>query len=809
MANVSVGAVALDLVLNQNNFNKDLSKVANTAQNMFGKLKKVAIGAFSVVAIRNFTKSCIDAYQSQIESERKLLEVMRMRESATKNDIKDIFNLASAEQKYGVVSQSIQLAGAQELSTYIEKADSIKKLIPQMNNMIAQQYGYNATQQEAVNIATMMGKVLEGQTGALSRYGYYFDENQEKILKFGKEEEKVAVLTEIIHDSIGDVNKALGDTAIGRQIQLANAWADVKAQMGYVAAQLKQVLIPVFYVLVNILAKAVGFMRQFMQALGITAKAQSTSNVALAAGSNAAGSYASSLDKAAKNAKKLNKEQGKMDELNIISSNKSSGSDGSSDLGGSGIGGGGFNNIDYNIGIDGDVEVSNKIQAIAEMASNAFKNVFQPFKNAWDTYGSAVVDSFKERWRSFLSISKEIYKSFENVWSNGTGEKFIGNILKIAITLNTLISNIRNSIVEVLENTGLGESIIQTIFDILNNVFEIVGQIGTYFQEIAVSDAFKESIKYIGEIIDILLQNVSNFSDVVKNWVMSEGFQNALNVVVKIVSDILKYAKEYAKFFVEMYEKYLYPVLSNVFDLISDVIVLIGDVWTAVQPVVSKIWDIFKATIEPIFSNIMNGINFVIEGLKGIIQFLSGVFTGDWDKAWGGIKKTVSSVWDFIKGLFSSGGKIFDGIIGALSTVFKTIVNSIISGINKVIATPFNTVNGLLNKIRNVSILGVEPFKKFWKQNPLPVPQIPKLAEGGYVNARNPQLAIIGDNTKEGEIVSPESKIYEQASKAIRDNKGGKQEIEITIYHKYEDGRTLIQKINQAQIDAGETLLLA
>ena len=58
--------------------------------------------------------------------------------------------------------------------------------------------------------------------------------------------------------------------------------------------------------------------------------------------------------------------------------------------------------------------------------------------------------------------------------------------------------------------------------------------------------------------------------------------------------------------------------------------------------------------------------------------------------------------------------------------------------------------------------------------------------------------------------MAPESKIYDQVRNAIRDSGGtGKQEIEITIYHKYEDGRTIIQKINQAQIDAGQVLVLS
>ena len=88
-------------------------------------------------------------------------------------------------------------------------------------------------------------------------------------------------------------------------------------------------------------------------------------------------------------------------------------------------------------------------------------------------------------------------------------------------------------------------------------------------------------------------------------------------------------------------------------------------------------------------------------------------------------------------------------------------------------------------------------------------PKLSFLAQGGWVAANNPQLAVIGDNKREGEIVAPESKIREQVKQAISEMGGaGKQELSLTLYVKYEDGKTIIKKVNQAQIDAGEVLLI-
>ena len=109
-------------------------------------------------------------------------------------------------------------------------------------------------------------------------------------------------------------------------------------------------------------------------------------------------------------------------------------------------------------------------------------------------------------------------------------------------------------------------------------------------------------------------------------------------------------------------------------------------------------------------------------------------------------KEKFSDAWQKVKDVFSTGGKIFDGIKEGIADTFKTIVNGLISGINKVIQKPFNTINWLLNTIRSISVLGIQPFAGMWSYNPLSIPQIPKLALGGIVNRPGRGVpAIIGE----------------------------------------------------------------
>ena len=154
-------------------------------------------------------------------------------------------DLASAQQKLGVIGDEIQLSGAQELSTYLTKTSSLKKLMPAMNDMLAQQYGLNASQEQAVTVAQMMGKVLDGQVGALSRYGYRFDEAQEKVLKFGTEEERVAMLSDILQQYVGGVNEALADTPEGAMKQAANNVGDLQEKIGKLWVEIQSSLLPV------------------------------------------------------------------------------------------------------------------------------------------------------------------------------------------------------------------------------------------------------------------------------------------------------------------------------------------------------------------------------------------------------------------------------------------------------------------------------------------------------------------------------------------------------------------------------------
>ena len=195
------------------------SQIAEAASSAFGQLHDVF-------------KGLVDTSNAQTVAETRLGQAMSNTMGASAAEVQSIKDLCSAQQQLGVIGDEVQLAAAQELATYLEYSDSLKAIIPVMNDMAVQQYGLGASAESVTQIATMLGKVMNGQTEALSRYGYKFDDAQKQILQYGTEAERAAVLVDVVSESVGDMNEAMAKTPEGRMQQLSNTFGDMKERIG-------------------------------------------------------------------------------------------------------------------------------------------------------------------------------------------------------------------------------------------------------------------------------------------------------------------------------------------------------------------------------------------------------------------------------------------------------------------------------------------------------------------------------------------------------------------------------------------------
>lgn len=214
------------------------------AGGMKGKLSRISGGLFKAGAIATAVsvpivagiKKSLDAYQVQAGAETKLTEIYKSRMGATKQAAAETMKLASALQKEGVVGDEVTLSGAQQLATFAKYPGTVNALLPAMNNLLVQQKGLNGTSEDATNIANLMGKVMQGQTGALKRVGVSFTEAEEKVLKYGTEEERAAMLSKVITNNVGNMNKTMAQTPEGKIQQMKNSLGDMAEKIGSVLA---------------------------------------------------------------------------------------------------------------------------------------------------------------------------------------------------------------------------------------------------------------------------------------------------------------------------------------------------------------------------------------------------------------------------------------------------------------------------------------------------------------------------------------------------------------------------------------------
>lgn len=169
----------------------------------------------------------------------------------------------------------------------------------------------------------------------------------------------------------------------------------------------------------------------------------------------------------------------------------------------------------------------------------------------------------------------------------------------------------------------------------------------------------------------------------------------------------------------------------------------------------TKSFGAFGEPLNAFFRNVSKIVDSVKKIFNGLVNFLTGVFTGNWKKAWQGIKEIFAGVW---KGL---------------SSILTAPLNAIIGGFNAIIGI----INGLINKINSIQFRITIPSwipgigGRWWGFEGFNIPSvgtIPYLAQGGYVKPNTPQLAVIGDNRHQGEVVAPENKLKEMAMAAVQ-----------------------------------------
>jgi len=240
----SVGSIHYELGMVKDKFDAGVKKVGEQTDGLGNKVKggftkighaaeKLMIGVAALgTGMAIFGAKSVAAYNESITAGTKLRTNLLNVKGATEENVTSLGKLAGALQNVGVIEDDVIIAGMSQLATFNLQGKTIEKLTPKITDMVAQLKGHNATAEDMVGINNLVGKVMTGNVGALSRYGVTLDDNSTKILTNGTEAEKAAELVKVLGQNYGEVNKALRDTPQGRITGLKNAFGDLMEIVG-------------------------------------------------------------------------------------------------------------------------------------------------------------------------------------------------------------------------------------------------------------------------------------------------------------------------------------------------------------------------------------------------------------------------------------------------------------------------------------------------------------------------------------------------------------------------------------------------
>lgn len=238
--------------------------------NSIGKLgiKLAGLSSFlSVGAITAYANKAIASAESEIEVQTKLGAILQNVESIKargpdgyKEAQAALNDYAAGLSKVGVVGKGVILNGMQQLATFQLNEQQISMLSDGMADLLVQQKGLNATGEDAVGIANMIGKAMGGNASALSRVGITMSETEAEMIKNGDAMQRASVIANVLKNNVGGVNKAMAETDIGKQ---------KKAQMQYgaMAKDLGMLLLPIKTKFIGVFAEILPIVRTKMKGI--------------------------------------------------------------------------------------------------------------------------------------------------------------------------------------------------------------------------------------------------------------------------------------------------------------------------------------------------------------------------------------------------------------------------------------------------------------------------------------------------------------------------------------------------------------
>lgn len=782
MAADSVGQIGLDLVINKNGFDKQLVGIQSLAK----KTGKILAAAFTVKKLADFGKECIEL-GSDLAEVQNVVDVVfpnmnKQIDSFAKNAAAQ-FGLSETMAKkftgtFGAMSKAF---GFNEKAAY-DMSTTLTGLAGDVASF------YNISQDEAY---TKLKSVFTGETESLKDLGVVMTQTALDSYAltngFGKttakmsEMEKVALRYQFVQDQL--------TSAVGDFSRTSDGWANqvriLKLQFDSLKATIGQGLINVLSPVIKVINMIIGKLmtlanafKSFTELLsgkkGSSGAASGMADVAEAAG-KAENATSGVGDAAKKTAKELKGITTGIDELNIIDQSTDSSS-------GSGSGGG-YSSDSFDMGSLADTsaldETDSKMQALIDRMKELAALATKGF---WDGFGdTSVFQSIKSELGGIKESLKGIFMDPEvQSAANKYADSVAYNLGRIAGSGASIGATIADNILGGIElylqqNSNRLKQHLISMFDVRSDMAEISGNFAEAVSEIFSvfrSDSAKQITadliaifvnpiltvqeilaKFGRDIFNLLTQPIIDNKDTIKQVLQEllDFIQPSISIVKDLITNFVD-AIEVA------YDSVISPIIHAITEIVSVAVLVIMNMilllldtlerlregWKQLEEATSKIWNAIKSSILTIIRAIQTGIDTVI-----------GKIQNSWKNTWTSVKNTTS--------------QIFNDMWAAI----KSTINAILSGVESMANGVVRAINKMVDALNNLHFdipdwvpgLGGKSFGLHIPH--ISAVSIPRLAQGGFVRANTPQLAMIGDNRHQGEIVAPEDKMQAMVDRAV------------------------------------------
>lgn len=818
----NVGSVFFNINTNRGAFSKEIKSAAGQAQSVFssamGKVGKAIGVAFSAAAVVSFGKKCVEVAsetQSAWVGLSSILNGQKKSFGEANRFIQDYISDGLVPLNNAVTAYK-NLAARGYSTEQIEKTMTALKDAAAFSRQASYSYG------DAISTATEGLKnensILVDNAGVTKNVAKMWEDYAKSIgtttnalTQQQKIEAEVNGIMEETKWQTGDAAK-YATTFAGRVAKLSATFTSLKTESGNVIIPILNLFIPAIQTALDALLKFLGLLKTAMASIGLEMPDVTSLGGVTAGATEAAEAIDNTGTAAEKAAKKVKKAFASYDEINVLS--KSSASDtgtGGSSAGASGVEAATIGGV-------------NSLKDQLSSASAELGTFFDPLADAWQAHGEPIVQSIKNAFNNLKEVGKGVGDVIKNWWQGEGGRSFANTTLELFEKIARAAERVTKSIKYIWDNGGK---------DTFNNLVKILGNVGEIIMIVVgyIADLYGDLVEGFAPDAAEGLQGVNDklsaFNGVLE-WLKTDGkpilegiaytiglvgaawlAYKGIMIAVEVASKA--YAAAQAVVNAVMNANPIGIIVTLVAALIA-VIILCAKHWDELKAAASRAWDGIKAVwatvanwfsvniIEPIknfFSNLWAGIMTTFANVKTYFQ-------QKFSEAWAAIKGVFAPVGSFFSGIWETIRSKFSTIgtkVGeTMGNAFKTVVNKIISFAERTINGFIRAINRAISLINNIPGVSISPLSEL---------NVPKLAQGGWVAANNPQLAIVGDNTREGEIVSPESKIREQVELALAKAGGFAQKVklQLELLIRYPDGRTIIKTINEAQIAEGRILL--